>query len=85
MNKSLLLFFIINLYFSFSTKAQDLQLQVIGNNEIETKIIDSVSYNKYHKDFSSIKAEVDSLKNKFLKIGYLNSFVQNINKENDLF
>ncbi|WP_418508377.1 hypothetical protein [Corallibacter sp.] len=83
MNKSLLLFFIINLYFSFSTKAQDLQLQVIGNNEIETKIIDSVSYNKYHKDFSSIKAEVDSLKNKFLKIGYLNSFVQNINKEND--
>lgn len=83
MNKSLLLFFIINLHFSFSTKAQDLQLQVIGNNEIETKIIDSVSYNKYHKDFSSIKAEVDSLKNKFLKIGYLNSFVQNINKEND--
>lgn len=83
MNKSLLLFFIINLYFSFSTKAQDLQLQVIGNNEIETKIIDSVSYNKYHKDFSSIKAEVDSLKNKFLRIGYLNSFVQNINKEND--
>ncbi|WP_418514000.1 hypothetical protein [Corallibacter sp.] len=83
MNKSLLLFFIINLYFSFYTKAQDLQLQVIGNNEIETKIIDSVSYNKYHKDFSSIKAEVDSLKNKFLRIGYLNSFVQNINKEND--
>lgn len=83
MNKSLLLFFIINLYFSFYTKAQDLQLQVIGNNELETKIIDSVSYNKYHKDFSSIKAEVDSLKNKFLRIGYLNSFVQNINKEND--
>ncbi|GAA3772323.1 membrane protein [Corallibacter vietnamensis] len=83
MNKSLLLFFIINLYFSFYTKAQDLQLQVTGNNEIETKIIDSVSYNKYHKDFSSIKAEVDSLKNKFLRIGYLNSFIQNINKEND--
>lgn len=63
--------------------SQNLELKVIGNDEMETKIIDSLGYENYFKDYSSLKKETDSLTKRFLSIGYINSKLLKLQKQND--
>ncbi|RKE90960.1 BamA/TamA family outer membrane protein [Ichthyenterobacterium magnum] len=63
--------------------AQSLNLSVVGKNEIETKIIDSISYTKSHKDYLSLDSEIKRLKKKYNSSGYLESILLELKKEND--
>ena len=63
--------------------SQNLELKASGVDDQETKIIDSLGYKKNFKDFNSLKEEVDSLSKRVLTIGYINSKLLNLKKEND--
>jgi len=63
--------------------AQNLSLTVHGNNQNETTILDSIGYAKNHKDFISIKTEVDRIQKTLFKIGYIENEVKRIEKIND--
>lgn len=73
------------LFFLFFVKlySQNLELKIIGSNETETKVIDSLGYENYFKDYSTLKKEVDSLTKRFLSIGYINSELLELKKQND--
>jgi len=62
---------------------QNLQLQIEGKNDIETKIIDSLSFYKFHPDYSSIKSEIDSLRKRLFSIGFIENKLENVTKFND--
>ncbi|MCO6146954.1 hypothetical protein [Flavobacterium sp. NRK1] len=77
------LFIFILFLAPFTLKAQTLYLKIEGRIDAETKIIDSISYNKIHENVKSINEETALLSNKLLKVGYLeNTILTNI-KTND--
>ena len=63
--------------------SQNLELKVFGSDKTETKIIDSLGYENYFKDYSSLSKEVDSLAKRLLSIGYINSKLLDLKKKND--
>jgi hypothetical protein len=80
--KRFFLIFII-LLAGFSAKAQNLHLKIEGNNDFETKIIDSLSYKKEHENAKSIISETNLISALLLQKGYLeNKELANI-KTND--
>ncbi|TYA69785.1 POTRA domain-containing protein [Seonamhaeicola marinus] len=83
MRKSFFLYLIIYAIFSSESFSQNFRLKINGNNAIETKIIDSLEYKKFHKDLLSIKAETDSVQQLLFKKGFVESKVIHINKIND--
>lgn len=62
---------------------QNLYLNVLGNNEKETAVIDSLGYFSSHKDLKSITQELDSLNNKLYRLGYIDAKSNKPIKEND--
>ncbi|MFN4199366.1 MAG: hypothetical protein ACK4FS_10105, partial [Flavobacterium sp.] len=58
-------------------------MEVVGSNPNETKIIDSVGYQKYHSNALSTLKESELLNEKLLQIGFLESRVQEYKKIND--
>lgn len=83
MPKTLFLTLIICLFYSTKVICQNLNLKIYGNNQIEDHTIDSIGYLKFHKNYSSIVNEIDSIQNKFYKIGFIESTCSEIQKEND--
>ena len=53
--------------------SQSLSLSAKGKTENETKIIDSLYYIKNFEDFASLEKEVIDIKEKLLKLGYIES------------
>lgn len=72
--------FLFNCQFLFT---QNLILEVEGENENETKIIDSFQSNFKFKDYNSLEKELDSLYGKLQKEGYIESEIISIDKKND--
>ncbi|WP_461589349.1 POTRA domain-containing protein [Winogradskyella sp.] len=79
-------------YFSFiffmlicanQSSGQSLNLKVEGNTAAEIKIIDSVGYVSRFKNYLNLEKELSSLKNKLLRIGFIDTSIENITKEND--
>ncbi|WOD42228.1 POTRA domain-containing protein [Hwangdonia lutea] len=56
---------------------------MLGKTEVETRVIDSLNYLKLHKDYASIKLEVDSIQNTLFKMGYIENKRMGIIKKND--
>ncbi|TGV02051.1 POTRA domain-containing protein [Flavivirga rizhaonensis] len=83
MKKVSFLLLIIYILFSSELFCQNLHLKIDGNTEHETSTIDSLSYTKTHKDYSSIKHEIDSTQKRLFKIGYIENELKNITKIND--
>ncbi|HEY5688842.1 MAG TPA: POTRA domain-containing protein [Yeosuana sp.] len=83
MQKALFLTSIICLFYSSKVICQNLSLQIYGNNEIENQTIDSIGYLKFHQNYTSIVNEIDSIQNKVYNIGFIESTVSEIQKEND--
>ncbi len=81
MKKILLLFFLIIV--SWNTSAQSFYLKITGENEKETKTIDSIGYVEKHLDVKSIGTENNSFYEKLTKKGYLESQFSKITKLND--
>lgn len=83
MSKKLFLYHIIYIGFFSVSFGQNLNLKIIGSNEIETKAIDSISYLKTHSNYSSVKNETDSLYNTLVNRGYLEAKIDSISKVDD--
>ena len=63
--------------------SQNLELKVIGNDANESKLIDSLDYRTSFKDFNSLRKEVDSIARRLISIGYINSKLLELKKQND--
>ncbi len=83
MQKTLLLLIIIYILFSFEGFCQNLNLTISGKTKEETKIIDSLQYNKIHTDFNSIKNEVNTVQNQLFKLGFIENEIRETQKIND--
>ena len=68
---------------SISGYAQNFHLKINGTNNIENKIIDSLSYNPQHPNLKSLLNETTTTIEKLSKIGYLDSKTLKTNKVND--
>ena len=62
---------------------QTLNLKIIGENERKTMIIDSISYNKGFDNYTTLETEVYSLKKKLTRLGYIDTTVESVTKQND--
>ena len=78
-----ILFLIFLSLFGGKTAAQNLYLKISGSNDSETKIIDSIGYEKKHKSQKSITEATNLFANKLNKKGYLDSKIIEKNKLND--
>ncbi|KAA5828144.1 hypothetical protein FPF71_04725 [Algibacter amylolyticus] len=78
-------YFILIIYILFSLEglSQNLILNIGGENELETLIIDSIGYVKFHKDYKSIRNETKAAQNKFSKLGYIENELFAIKRIND--
>lgn len=78
------LFYIIFLFLiGGKTNAQNLYLKITGENDSETKTIDSIGFEKKHKSQKSITEATNLFANKLNKKGYLDSKIIEKNKLND--
>lgn len=77
------LILVISILFSTKVFCQDLFLKVKGDSEAETLIIDSINYNKTHKDYTSLKLEVNTIQKKLYKLGFIENEFEEIKKLND--
>ncbi|GAA3637026.1 hypothetical protein [Flavivirga jejuensis] len=83
MQKASFLFLTIYIVLSSGLFCQNLHLKIDGNTEFETSTIDALNYLKNHKDYSSIKHEVDSVQKRLFKMGYIENRLNEIIKIND--
>lgn len=83
MTKKLFLYHIIYIAFISVSFGQNLNLKIIGANEVETKIIDSIPYLKKHANYISIESETDSIFSSLVNKGYLEAKIKSISKLND--
>lgn len=65
------IFFLFCLFFNTELICQNIQLRINGSTTTETQIIDRLNYIKNHKDLKSVELEIDSLRNKLYKIGFI--------------
>ncbi len=63
--------------------AQNLNLKVTGETETKTSVIDSAGYKTSYKNYNSLGAELNSLKNKLARLGYIDTTIDSITKQND--
>jgi hypothetical protein len=71
---------IISFYiFSLNCYGQNFKLQLIGYSAIENKIIDSIKYNKNHKNLKSLNDEIVLASEKLTKSGFIeNKILENL-------
>lgn len=80
------LFFVFLLVFVLNTKstsAQNLRLNTFGETETATKQIDSIGYTKQFSNYLDLESEVYNLKKKLIRLGYIDSKIESIKKQND--
>ncbi len=63
--------------------SQSLKLVVIAETDYKTSVIDSISYKKRFKDYKSLNNELTILKEKLIKQGYIDAFIQKTTFLND--
>lgn len=83
MIKSTVLVLIIYTFFSLEVMGQNLWLKIEGETISETSTLDSLNYQNQHSDFKSLTAEVDTIQNTLLKLGYIENESLGIEKIND--
>lgn len=83
MKKTFFLLLIIYILFSSDLFCQNLKLKINGNSPFETAIIDSLDYLKTHKNFVSIKTEVDTVQQLLFKKGFIENKLIGIKQIND--
>lgn len=63
--------------------AQELSLEVVAEQEINTPLLDSLNTSLQFDNYLNLKAQVDTLHDRFQKIGYLDSRLNAVNKISD--
>lgn len=69
--------------FTSNMYSQSLQLSAEGTTEEETKVIDSLYYQRTFTDFASLQNEVSILKKRLTNLGYIESELIRLKKQND--
>ncbi len=68
---------------SLNSFGQQLYLKIVGKNDLQTKVIDSVGYTKSFGEAKGILDETNLFSNKLLQTGFLGQEVLESRKEND--
>lgn len=78
-------FFIFTFVLVFCKLAasQSLQLKIVGGTPLESGLIDSIPYIKKFDTYKALEKEVNSLKYKLTRQGYIDLTIHNITKQND--
>jgi outer membrane protein assembly factor BamA len=76
---------IIIILISIPILGQNLNLKIVGKDSLETKIIDSLSYQKTFKDFKSLSKEVDTFLLRIQKAGFIEAELISTNKKHDSY
>lgn len=66
-----------------TSKAQNLQLVITGQNPEETSIIDSIAYQHEHHSIGSMQKSLKKLSHNLQKIGFINNWHSKLTKIND--
>ena len=66
--------------FSLGT-AQELQLKIVGNDSVETNLINFIGYLKTFENFEDLQTEVDAFKNKLYQLGYIEMQILEISQK----
>ncbi|MCW8981833.1 MAG: hypothetical protein OQJ83_10650 [Altibacter sp.] len=85
MKKSLFLILYLNIYTAvfWAADAQQLELKIEAEETVNTSLLDSLGFQSRFLDYRSLVAEADSLLLRFQNIGYIESELQMLRKEND--
>lgn len=84
--KQLLLKHLLHIFFflfSFSSYSQNFHLKIIGSNEIENRIIDSLNYSTKHSNIKLLHEEIKNTSEKLTSIGFLDNKIQETKLIND--
>ena len=73
-------FFLLNCW---THCAQNLQLKITSDSKQEQSTIDSVGYINKHQDLKSIKNEVNLFSEKLIRLGYIESQIIGLERQND--
>ncbi|MEM0518266.1 POTRA domain-containing protein [Aequorivita flava] len=85
MKNNCTLFLLLNIYscFFFGIQAQELSLSLKAEKEIPEGVVDSLQLPASYKDFISLKNETDTLHLKLQRMGFIESELLQLKKEND--
>lgn len=83
MPKTCYLLLIICILISQDLSCQNLAFEILGHDEKENLVIDSIGYKKNHVDYSSILAELETFQKALFNIGYIENQVEEIKRLND--
>lgn len=75
--------FIFFLALSHQVYSQSLSLNIACENKLETKIIDSIGYSKTFDNYIGIENELNLLRNKLTRLGYIDTSIDSIIRKND--
>jgi outer membrane protein assembly factor BamA len=76
-------YFILFLILSNQIIGQSISLKIKGENNAETSIIDSIGYRKSFDNYLNLQTEVYNIKDKLTRLGYIDTTIKNITKQND--
>ncbi|MEO1030912.1 MAG: POTRA domain-containing protein [Bacteroidota bacterium] len=71
------------LVFSNQIRSQSLTLKVEAENENKTAIVDSIGYEASFGNYLAIASELDTLKYKLTRLGYIDTTLDSLTKQND--
>lgn len=79
------IFLYLNIYIAFSAAigAQELHLSVQAEKDISKQLLDSLRFETTFKDYLSLKRHVDTLTYYLERVGYIESKLASLEKEND--
>ena len=83
MRKYITFLYLITSFCSSELIAQNLNLKIAGETDDETEIIKNFNYNTKHINYNSILNEVDSLQQRIIRAGYIESERSSLHKNND--
>ena len=69
--------------FSSGISAQNLYLDMEGNSNSETLVLNELNYLKTHADLASINTEVDSVQTSLYRLGYIEAQLSSLERTND--
>ncbi len=73
----------ILLTFTLNISGQNFYLKISGKNDLQTKAIDSIAYNKKHLNSKLVFDEANLTSEKLIKLGYIDNQILNQKKLND--
>ncbi len=80
---SRIIILVFTLIFSNQSIGQSINLKILGESNEKTSIIDSLNYSKSFDDYISLLNQVERLKTKLTKHGYIDTSIESITKQND--